>query len=122
MAKKTIKDLRPGDTVWFFYRENIVEEIIFSISINDIKTNRGFEFTLKQCDLTSWIFNGKLRSDEHIFYLNKIDVLKIRHSKLEGDLEATYTRQQKYFECIVEQNKAIYNSNMEIINEIKNQK
>jgi len=120
MAKKTIKDLRPGDTVWFFYNENITEEKIFSISVEGIKTSRGFEYMLKNGDLTSWVFRGSKSSSGCDFYLNKIDVLKIRHTKLEKDLEATYVRQQKYFENIVEQNKLIYDSNVEIINELKN--
>lgn len=122
MAKKTINDLRPGDIVWFLYNENVTEEKVFSISVEDIVTKRGFKYELKEGDLTSWVFEATSRSSSYNFHLNKIDVLKLKHTKLEKDLEATYVRQQKYFELIVEQNKAIYNSNLEIINELKNQK
>jgi len=124
MAKKTIKDLRPRDTVWYVNGE-VYEYQIGTVSINEIiGTDDSFKAKIHNSDLTAWQFEAdkKYSSYRITIYLNKIDALKVRHSVLEKTLETTYLKQQEYFESIVAQNKAIYDSNLEIINELKNQK
>ena len=122
MAKKTIKDLRPRDKVW--YLDGKVYEVeIQMISTTGIRgENDFFVAKINNDDLTAWQFEAekKYSSYKTIFYLNKIDALKARHGLLEKNLEDTYSEQQKYFESITIQNKLIYESNKEIINELKN--
>ncbi|GIZ08350.1 hypothetical protein [Flavobacterium sp. UMI-01] len=125
MAKKTIKDLRPRDTVWYVNNNNVFEYKIDSISTKKIiGKDDCFNAEINDSDLTAWQFEAieKYHRSPTTIYLNKIDALKIRHAALEKELEATYAQQQKYFESIAAKNKAIYNSNLEIINELKNQK
>lgn len=121
MAKKTIKDLKPRDTVW--YVNNYVHEYtIGTVSINEIiGKNDSFKAKINDDDLTAWQFLAieRHRSYPTTIYLNKIDALKERHSILEKSLETTYLKQQEYFESIMKQNKAIYESNLEIIKELK---
>lgn len=120
MAKKTIGDLRPNDIVWSLHGETIEAHYIFSISTKEIVTQTGFTLKLQEGDLTSWKFMAKNRYDTiQEFHLNRIDVLKQKHIQLENLLKDTYERQQQYFDTIINQNKLIYDSNIEIINELK---
>lgn len=122
MAKKIINDLKPNDTIWSLHRGTIEQHKIFSISTEEIQTQSRYTLKLHDGDLTSWVFEARDRHNSiQEFHLNKIDVLKLRHVELEKSLQDAYNRQQKYFESITEGNKLIYDSNIEIINEIKNQ-
>lgn len=120
--KKTLNDLKPNDTVWYVDDTIVREHKIYSISIEDIKVDDYYKYVFKieKGDHTLWKFSIINRSSRIVtFYINKIDALKERHDKLEKILSDTYERQSKYFESIKKANQDIYESNKEIINELK---
>lgn len=120
MAKKTIKDLRPNDSVWCLKGTFVTEYKVYSISTEELQIKGELKFKLDDNNLTSWVFMAFNRFETIEFYTNKIDVLRLKHDELERQLKATYDRQQAFFNSIVSQNKLIYDSNIDIINELKN--
>lgn len=76
--KKTIKDLKINDTVYFLYDDKNTEinsTKIDLISNEKIKTTSSYEGRLSQSDFTAWQFDATY-SRTITFYLNREDLLQ----------------------------------------------
>ena len=106
MARKVIKDLRIGDTIYKHRLESDPELFTISdLSKEKIRWGDTDYFTLEQGDDTRWTFESTRW--EYTFFLNKLDALEAQRKSLDAKMKAIFEKQQDFYQKIKETNSAI---------------
>lgn len=119
MAKKTIKDLKIGDTI-YRYSGGIKECQVTLLSRERLETNDSNidYFQILIGDETRFQFETIRYSTK--FYLNHIDALKERRKHLDERMLTIFKEQQDFYKKVTEVNNAIRRCDEAIACELKN--
>lgn len=127
--KKTIQDLKIGDSVWSQNTDNEPKEWyvdLISSSRLVLKTSSEYnrEAPRRLEDLTAFKFIGKREGSsdkyyETTFYTEKIDVLKACRKSQEENIENVYNQQTNFLERLKKMNDKIRNTDELIAIELK---
>ncbi len=122
--KKTIKDLRIGDTVFMFCHCEPTKELrVVGISERklEVKHATGYprlSFEMTPEDFSRWTFKSTEKYPETV-YLEKLDALKARQKSLDARLISVFRAQTDFLKSLQELNDKIRKNDFQILEETK---